>query len=213
MASATLTEGLVDLIDRPIDQATLQRASLHVLDWVGCAVAGAATPVGRTVHDGASIFGPGDCTVLRQSTGSAPFGAAFVNGLFGNPLEMDDFHRTSTLHPGPVVIPAALAAAEHTGAPAPAFLVAIVKGYEAVIRIGRSVGPRHYAKWHNTSTCGPFGVTPEATHSMPSAQSSRSRPEAGRYGVSRNPPTAIAPVTIPAPTSASETSTSSSRSR
>ena len=158
MASATLTEGLVDLIDRPIDQATLQRASLHVLDWVGCAVAGAATPVGRTVHDGASIFGPGDCTVLRQSTGSAPFGAAFVNGLFGNPLEMDDFHRTSTLHPGPVVIPAALAAAEHTGAPAPAFLVAIVKGYEAVIRIGRSVGPRHYAKWHNTSTCGPFGA-------------------------------------------------------
>ena len=155
---ATLTEGLVDLLARPIDDATRQRASLHVLDWVGCAVAGAAGPIGAAAAGGAAMYGPGNCTVLGSATGVAPFGAAFLNGMFGNPLEMDDIHRTSTLHPGPVVVPAALAAAQHSAAPAPRFLDALVKGYEAVIRVGRSVGPGHYAKWHNTSTCGPFGA-------------------------------------------------------
>ncbi|MEM6440615.1 MAG: MmgE/PrpD family protein, partial [Pseudomonadota bacterium] len=71
-------------------------------------------------------------------------------------------HRTSILHPGPVVVPAALAAAEARGASADAFLAAVVRGYEAVIRIGASVGPGHYALWHNTSTCGPFGAAAAA---------------------------------------------------
>ena len=37
--------------------------------------------------------------------------AAFANGAFGNVLEMDDVHREAILHPGPVVVPAALALA------------------------------------------------------------------------------------------------------
>jgi 2-methylcitrate dehydratase PrpD len=156
--NGTLIEGLVDLISRSVDDETRQRASLHVLDWVGCAIAGAAGPIGRAARDGAIIFGAGPCTVVGSDASVAPFGAAFLNGLFGNQLEMDDIHRTSTLHPGPVVVPAALAAAEHKDGSATTLLDAIIKGYETVIRIGRSVGPQHYAMWHNTSTCGPFGA-------------------------------------------------------
>jgi len=43
-------------------------------------------------------------------------------------------------------------------------LDAIVIGYEATIRIGRAVGTGHYAFWHNTATCGPFGAAAAACH-------------------------------------------------
>jgi 2-methylcitrate dehydratase PrpD len=36
-------------------------------------------------------------------------------------------------------------------------LDAVVRGFEAMIRIGRSVGPTHYKHFHNTATCGVFG--------------------------------------------------------
>ncbi|MEE3099417.1 MAG: MmgE/PrpD family protein, partial [Pseudomonadota bacterium] len=107
----------------------------------------------------AAATGAGPCAgVGMGATGLSPAAAALVNGGLGTVLEMDDVHRTSLLHPGPVAIPAALATAQARGAGAEAFLDALVIGYEAMIRIGASVGPGHYQRWHNTSTCGPFGA-------------------------------------------------------
>jgi len=80
----------------------------------------------------------------------------------GNVLEMDDVDKRAILHPGPTVIPAALAAAQTAQLSSQAFLSAVVRGYEAVIAVGRAVGPRHYAYWHNTGTCGPFGAAAAA---------------------------------------------------
>jgi len=152
----SLTRGLVDLLGRPIDAGDRRRAALHVLDWIGCAVAGAMTPpgkimiaYGRTMPAG-GCRGPGGLSLTARD-------AALVNGAFGNVLEMDDLYRTALVHPGPVVVPAALAVAEETGASAPLFLDAVVRGFEAMIRVGRSVGPTHYKFFHNTATCGVFG--------------------------------------------------------
>jgi 2-methylcitrate dehydratase PrpD len=155
--TSSLTRRLTTIIGRPVDQTTRERCARHVLDWIGCAVAGAVHPAGRILADYAGTQPPGAATALAGSRVSAGE-AAFCNGGLGNILEMDDVHRQAILHPGPVVIPAALAAAEETGASAARFLDAVVRGYEAEIRLGISVGPGHYAKWHNTSTCGPFGA-------------------------------------------------------
>ena len=95
-------------------------------------------------------------------TGNGPLTDVLYWGALGNVLEMDDVDKRALLHPGPVVIPAALAAAEHAGADAEHFLNCVVRGYEAVIRIGRAVGPDHYRYWHNTGTCGPFGAAAAA---------------------------------------------------
>ena len=46
---ASLTEGLVGILNRPIGAADRERAALHVLDWIGCAVAGATMPPGRAM--------------------------------------------------------------------------------------------------------------------------------------------------------------------
>jgi len=159
--TSSLTRELVRICRRPIGNRDRARAALHLADWLGCAIAGAAEAPGRALAAHAAQAGTGPATGIALAGGRLalpPEAAAFLNGGLGNVLEMDDVHRAAILHPGPVVIPAALAQAEASGATGAALLEAILRGYEAVIRLGRSVGPGHYALWHNTATCGPLGA-------------------------------------------------------
>ncbi len=160
--TSSLTRGLAQLLARPVDPITRARAARHVLDWLGCAVIGAKEPAGRRLLRHAATAPAGRHSVVGGRGAAEPGQAVFCNGGLGNILEMDDIHRTAILHPGPVVVPAALAAAEGAGASAEGFLDAVVRGYEAQIRIGNAVGPDHYSRWHNTSTCGPFGAAAAA---------------------------------------------------
>lgn len=156
-AGASLTAQLVPILRRPVSARDRERATLHVLDWVGCAVIGATTPPGQVMMNYGALQPAGPCKAIGVGD-VRPETAAFVNGSYGNVLEMEDIHRTSILHPGPVVVPAALACAQSLGADAASFLDAVVRGYDAVIRIGASVGLGHYKFFHSTSTCGPFGA-------------------------------------------------------
>ncbi|WBQ11281.1 MmgE/PrpD family protein [Hyphomonadaceae bacterium ML37] len=158
----TLTRRLAARLARPVDARVRARAALHVLDWAGCAVAGAPSPAGQAMAAALAGEGGGQCTLVGAGRGASPLTAAMLNGALGNVLEMDDVDKRAILHPGPSVMPAALAACEASGADAAAFLDAVVRGYEAVIALGRAVGPGHYAFWHNTGTCGPFGAAAAA---------------------------------------------------
>jgi 2-methylcitrate dehydratase PrpD len=151
-----LAYNLVGLLQRPIGADDRRRAALHVLDWIGCAAGGAVTPPGIAMIAYGHTLSAGRCRAIGGLS-LASGDAALVNGSFGNVLEMDDLYRTALVHPGPVVVPAALAVAEETGSPASALLDAVVRGFEAMIRVGRSVGPTHYKYFHNTATCGVFG--------------------------------------------------------
>ncbi|MGJ3231017.1 MAG: MmgE/PrpD family protein [Oceanicaulis sp.] len=160
--SLSITQALAQRLVRPVSPALQARAALHVLDWAGCALAGAASPAGRAMAAGLMAEGPGRCAMAGSTRGASPLTAAMVNGALGNVLEMDDVDKRAILHPGPTVIPAALAAAQTAQVSAEAFLSAVVRGYEAVIALGRAVGPGHYAYWHNTGTCGPLGAAAAA---------------------------------------------------
>lgn len=138
-----LVRRLAALLEAPVASEDRARAGLHLLDWTGCAIAGRREPAGA---------------ILLQSREPAASGRAFAWGGLGNILEMDDVDKRALLHPAPSVIPAALAMAVETGASGDAVLDAIVRGYEATIRLGRAVGPGHYAFWHNTGTCGAIGA-------------------------------------------------------
>ena len=125
-------------------------ATLHLLDWLGCALAGVATNTGR-----AMALAGGTKGYPLSSEGRSIVEFAFALGSFGSLLEMDDVHRTAILHPGPVIWPAIIACATmETSDRAPE---AALRGYEAMIRLGQSVGQDHYAHFHNTSTCGGLG--------------------------------------------------------
>lgn len=158
---ASPTEILGRILARPVSAGDRARAALHVLDWVGCAAAGALTPPGVAIRGWARTLGAGPCRTIGGLSLDAR-DAALVNGAVGNVLEMDDFHRAAIVHPGPVVIPAALAQAQALGASSEAMLDAVVRGMEAMIRVGRSVGPAHYRHFHTTATCGVFGAAAAA---------------------------------------------------
>lgn len=155
---ASLTQQLAELLMRPVHLDDRRRASTHLLDWLGCAVYSLQSPPAEAIRRYLMANGGrGDCIAL----GGARYhwqDALLFNAALGNIAEMDDLHRASVIHPGPVVIPAALTVAEHIGADAQALLDAIVRGYEASIRIGSALGADHYEMFHNSSTCGSFGA-------------------------------------------------------
>ena len=80
-------------------------------------------------------------------------------------FELDDVHEESISPPGAVVVPAALAVAEHCGASNRDLLEAIVVGYEAMGRAGIAVGPAQHilAGFHPTSMSGVFGSAAAAS--------------------------------------------------
>jgi len=145
----SLTEALTTILARPIALADRQRAALHLLDWLGCALAGTRSPIGQAMH----IVNHGN-PFASAGMGHAS-GIAAMGGL-GSLLEMDDVHRAALLHPGPVIAPVVL------GLPGDDPLGALLQGYEAMIRLGANIGAGHYAFFHNTSTCGSIGAAAAA---------------------------------------------------
>jgi 2-methylcitrate dehydratase PrpD len=157
-AAPSLTEALADRLAAGVDAHARRAAAARVLDWAGCAVGALAEPLAAPLDRAVgTLAAPGAAT--RVGRGACDPAAALAwNGALGNALEMDDVHRVSILHPGPIVIPAALAACEATGAGSAAFLDAVVRGYEATIRVGMALGTSHYRFWHTTATAGSFGA-------------------------------------------------------
>jgi len=143
----SLTEQLVTLIRaKPISDEDRESAARFLLDTVANALGGRNTEPGRMLR---AWFARQGADAGRQ---------AFLIGGLAHILEMDDLHRRSVTHPGCVVVPAALALALRERCSGPAVLDAVLRGYEAVARIGMAVGPAHYRIWHSTATCGPFGA-------------------------------------------------------
>ncbi len=167
---------LVNRLREPVECASLERAQLHVLDWLACAGLGVKSPsasgfVNQILTDRENqtsgkcktVSAPRAASANERTDGRTNWWNALqINAACGNMLEMDDLDRASILHPGPVIVPAAIAVAEQVGADGRELLQAIVRGYEATIRIGRALGTPHYAFFHNTSTCGAFGAAAAA---------------------------------------------------
>lgn len=99
----------------------------------------------------ATISGYGDVTTAEN--------AAFVNGAVGHGFELDDVYAPALSHPGPVVVPAALAVAQREGASGKELLTAVVAGYEVMGRVGRALSPTYlYRGFHPTSASGAIGA-------------------------------------------------------
>ena len=158
---SSLTERLAVQLQRPVDAAARERAAALVVDWLGCTLGALRYPLAAQLTALVETMPAGEVTALAAGRHD-PASALLLNAALGNVLEMDDVHRGAILHPGPVVIPLALAACEASGAGATPLLDAVVRGYETTIRIGRAFGVGHYRYWHPTSTAGAFGAAAAA---------------------------------------------------
>ena len=132
------------------------RAKELFLDWVAATLAGKSARPVRALERFAETMGPanGPCEILTSRRRTSPLFAALVNGGASHVVEQDDVHSGALFHPGAVVFPAALAAAQEAGSSGKDFLAAAVAGYETGVRVGRFLGPAHYKVFHTTGTAG-----------------------------------------------------------
>lgn len=104
----------------------------------------------------------GFCSAVGRGSADAE-AAALFNASLAAVHEIDDVHFDTSLHPGAVVVPASLAAAELSEATVGRFLAAIVAGYEVAVRLSKAAGQRHYHYFHASATCGTIGAAAAAS--------------------------------------------------
>lgn len=159
---------MIDLFIQQImkepDQDTILKTKLKIIDWIGYSLAGTRTKkaipfykLQQSLPEGQSLnlFGKRKLNVLDS---------AFINASVGNILELDDVHRTSIIHPGDTVIPAAIATSSLVDIDILNFLKAIVIGYETAIRMGICMGENHYEIFYSSATCGVFGAAAASSY-------------------------------------------------
>lgn len=158
MTSTTneLATFLAELRYDDIPTEVVDRCEELFLDWLGSALAGKGYPPIPLFERFAQRMGPasGRSELLTLSATTSPYFAAFVNAAASHVVEQDDLHNSSVLHPGTVVFPAVLAAAQSEGKSGRELILAAVAGYEAGIRIGEFLGRSHYTVFHTTGTVG-----------------------------------------------------------
>jgi 2-methylcitrate dehydratase PrpD len=138
----------------------LGQARLVLADTVGVLLASGGRVAARTALAALGAPQGGPCTVLAHGRVAGPQNAAFVNGIAGHDLELDDFHAPSRTHPAAVLVPAALAAAEVTPCTYGDLLAALVAGYDAECRLAQAIGPEaQFARgFHPSGVCGAVGA-------------------------------------------------------
>ena len=158
--SATLAQFAATLAYRDIPKNVVDRTVDLFVDWTGSALSGKGHKAIGILETFAEAMGPstGGSEILTNRQNTSALFAALVNGAASHISEQDDVHNGSVFHPAAVVFPAALAAAQQTGASGEQFISACVAGYEVGIRIGEFLGQSHYKVFHTTGTAGTFAA-------------------------------------------------------
>jgi len=131
-----VAEFIVDVKSADIPAAARAAGHQAVFDNVGCMLAGAAQPHGRSIVAFADEEGrPGACTVVGTALRTSRSMAALANGTLGHALDFDDGSGFS--HASVNILPAALAVGEPLGVSGRELLDAYVIGLEVGTHLQR----------------------------------------------------------------------------
>jgi 2-methylcitrate dehydratase PrpD len=163
-----LARFLTELRYENIPQRVLDLGKAHILDSLGCGLAGSASPASRIARDFLEAEGAseGAASVLGGDRRLAPRFAAFANGLAMHADDFDDTgpqpspDRNGGIHATVPVLAATLALAEQRGRSGRDFMTALHAGVEISCKLNHAVGPSHYSRgYHSTCSIGIFGAT------------------------------------------------------
>jgi 2-methylcitrate dehydratase PrpD len=143
-----------------IPREVIDIAKLHILDTLGCLIAGSCEQIGDIVKTYIKTQGAmGEATLLTQGIATSTTYAAFGNAIIAHVLDYDDYEVPSMAHPSVTVLPAVLALGEKLGASGEACIEAYLVGMEVISQVGRGIAPEHYDRgWHSTGTLGTLGA-------------------------------------------------------
>lgn len=167
MSNETFSENLANYCETlgydRIPPNIIDAAKLHILDSLGCLLAGSRLEPGRLAYDLAGVTGGGSVstsTLFGTGQRASYLDAVQAMSVAAHCGEMDDIHGGAGTCIGAMIIPALIATAEKYDGTGRRFLEAAVVGYETITRMGLCIdAPKLFARgWWPSTICGVFGV-------------------------------------------------------
>ena len=137
------------------------KAKLILRDGIGNEIAASAIsePANRVVALVKEWGGAPQSTIIGHGMKVPTPHAALVNAMMGHGIELDDAHGSGLIKAGSVLVPAAFAVAELSGASGRDVLTGLVAGYDLAIRIAKAINPGHRQRgYHTTGTVSGIGA-------------------------------------------------------
>ena len=159
-ASRELVDFVHALSESDTPAGLFDAAKWCLLDTLGCALFGFEETWARIMAEEMLDEGSrGHSTIVgRAQTVAAP-AAALCNGTAAHGFELDDHLDEAIVHPGAIIVSAALAAAEAANASGTRLLLGLIAGYEILDRVGLAMGVEPSVRgYHKTALAGPLGA-------------------------------------------------------
>jgi 2-methylcitrate dehydratase PrpD len=151
-----------------LPDAVVRRAKDCLIDTVAAIVFGHSQPAGRIAAAQMTAIGQGGASRIIGGAGLVLRAecAAFANGVLAHAFELDSLRKPGAgVHPGAVLVPAALAAAQEHGTGGRAVLAALVAGCEVLFRVGKATKHTPETRgFHAPGLTGPFGAAVAVGH-------------------------------------------------
>ena len=131
-----------------------------LLDYLTTALTGAQELVSHAMLDYLlSVDASRTAAVIGSPQRLSVMNAALLNGTSTHALDFDDGHTNASAHPAGPNFPAVLAVAEQNGLDAKSVVLAVVMGYDVMLRIASAMHPTSALRgWHNTPVAGVLGA-------------------------------------------------------
>ncbi|MFS0785241.1 MmgE/PrpD family protein [Shouchella sp. 1P09AA] len=159
----TLTNFCYEITYQDLPSEVLLMTKKLLIDCIGVTLKGMQEPASLSMLTTAQALATtGSSTVIGKRESLPSQYAALVNGTAAHSIELDDVTSESSLHPGVVMVPTALAIAEEFNSSPEEFLAAMVAGYEMMMRVGDALtnpSGNYDSGFHPTGICGVFGAT------------------------------------------------------
>lgn len=161
----TLAKFITSLNFVDLPEEVVNKTKDTILDTLGCGLAGytlAVEEINPLLNLLAEAGGRPEATIFGKGIKTSCLNTALANSTIAHTIDFDDTHVPSIAHFGCCTVPVALALGEKVGAGGADIITAVVAGFEAGGKVGRSVMPTHYERWHSTSTNGTIAAAATA---------------------------------------------------
>ena len=150
----------------------VEAAKGAIMDCLACMLAGSREELAdilcRYVSGEGGVGNHAVASVVGRGFRISAANAALVNGAMAHALDYDDITQVTKTHPTAVLLPAALAVAEESGATGQEMLLGYMTGFQVACAVGEALSEAYYDDlgWHPTGPLGAIGAAAAASRIM-----------------------------------------------
>lgn len=158
-----ITDAFVDhlyaMSQQELPKHVIEQARLCLLDYMGCALAGAKMMEERNRQFlSFAVKQGGNNMVIGYDVRTTLHNAAFLNAMNAHATELDDGHRLGMIHLGASIFSALIPVVKLEELNINDVLRGAILGYEAAILTAMAMQPSHKMRgYHTSGTCGTIG--------------------------------------------------------